>query len=97
MRLDLVSLDWPEQDNGYTPDYVVIQGKQYKGERLVIDNHHFVGCTFDHCTFVYAGGPFAFGECDLFHTRLAVTGSAHRAVLLWAKLLEDPERYSGAF
>lgn len=96
MRLDLVALDFYEK--GYTPDYVEILEKSFHLERLVIDNHHFVRCKFSHCTFVHSGGPFAFGECEIDgHTRLVLTGPAHRGELLREAIVNNPERPTGAF
>ena len=96
MHLDLVALDFPDQD--YTPDYVELRDKSFHLERLVIDNHHFVRCKFSHCTFVHSGGPFAFGECEIDgHTRLVLTGAARRGEMLREAISNNPERPTGPF
>lgn len=89
MRLHLASLDFPEKDNHYIPDYVESDTLTFEGDRIQIDNHQFLNCTFVRCTFLHAGGPFGFDECEIDDdTTLVSTGPAHRAVLLWATLSE---------
>jgi hypothetical protein len=96
MRLHLASIDAPEPENGYYPDY--IQGKdQTLHGRVLIDNHQFQNCTFERCTLVYSGGPFGFDECEIDgETTLVLTGAARRARLLWKALEERPEKLSPA-
>lgn len=92
-RLHLASLDFPEGDNHYVPDYVQSQDLTFEVQRIQIDNHQFRNCKFVRCTFLHAGGPFGFDECEIDDdTILVSTGSAHRAVLLWATLAERPGR-----
>ena len=65
MRLHLASLDFPEKDNHYIPDYVESDTLTFEGDRIQIDNHQFLNCTFVRCTFLHAGGPFGFDECEI--------------------------------
>ena len=93
MRLHLASLDFPEEENHYVPDYLESDGQTFEVQRIQIDNHQFRRCKFVRCTFLYAGGPFGFRDCEIDgDTTLVPTGAAHRGVLLWATLLQRPER-----
>jgi hypothetical protein len=97
MRLQLVSIDAPEPENGYYPDYIQDKDQTFHVQRVLIDNHQFQNCKFEACTFVYSGGPFGFDECTIDgETTLVLTGAARRARLLWKALEERPERLSPA-
>lgn len=92
MRLHLASLDFPEQE--YTPDYVQSKDLTFEVQRIQIDNHQFRNCKFVRCTFLHAGGPFGFDECEIDDdTILVSTGPAHRGVLLSVTLASRPGRF----
>ncbi len=94
MRLHLASLDFPEREFGYVPDYIQDENRTFDTERVLIDNHQFRNCKFVRCTFVYSGGPFGFDGCEIdASTTLVLTGSAHRAAILWKAFADRPERY----
>lgn len=94
MRLTLFSLDHPEKENQYVPDYIQVQDRHYKVERVVVDNHQFARCSFERSTLVFSGGPFGFLECDFDDdTTLVTTGPAHRAELLLRAILLRPEKF----
>lgn len=66
---------------------IVIEGKTFgPTDTVILDGHHFIGCTFNGCELAYSGGDFAhegstFGaECSLMFY-----GAAHRTrlVLEW--------------
>ena len=93
MRLHLASIDIDEHQNHYVPDYVQSENKTFHRERIQIDNHQFRHCKFRACTFLHAGGPFVFVECEIDgDSTLKSTGAAHRGVLLSATLAARPER-----
>lgn len=43
---------------GIGPDYILVEGKVFKEERLVLDNHVYKNCSIEHCQIHYSGGPF---------------------------------------
>lgn len=43
---------------GIKPEYVLVEGKIFKEEQLVLDNHVFKNCTVERCQIYYSGGPF---------------------------------------
>ena len=93
MRLHLASLDWPEPENGYQPDFSKAEGRTYETQMVHVDNSQFHQCRFVNCTFLYSGGPFGFSECEVEgEVRLSLTGAAHRALLLWSALQEQVRR-----
>lgn len=89
MRLHLASIDHDEPENHYRPDYVQAEDQVFQTKRVQIDNHQFRRCKFLACTFLHAGGPFGFDECDIDDdSTLVSTGAAHRGVILWATLAQ---------
>ena len=39
---------------------IMVQGKFYRSERVILDGYHYDHCTFENVTFVYNGGPGQF-------------------------------------
>lgn len=96
MRLTLNWLDAPDSDRKYFPDYVVIQDKLFDHERVVIDNHQYARCSFQHCTLVYSGGPFGFYDCELdSYSEAALTGDARRVMAFLEALEDRPSAFPG--
>lgn len=92
MRLHLASIDFPEEENHYKPDWIESKDKTFE-DRIQIDNRQFRRCKFVRCTFLHAGGPFGFDECEIDDdTILVPTGAAHRGVILWATLAQRTGR-----
>jgi hypothetical protein len=96
MRLTINLLDNRADNPGLfslgfgSPDYEVIEGHQFVGERVVLDNRQFHQCTFQGCNMIYAGGPFGFSDCDVgSNCGLSLTGGAARGHALW-KLIQEP-------
>jgi hypothetical protein len=101
MKLDIASLESPEfvqsetlypPNNPYQPDYEETVDKEFEGQRVRVDNHHFRNCTFRRCNLIYSGGLFGFVACRFdASTRLSLTGSAARAVALWQSIAMHPD------
>jgi len=88
MTLTLEQLDWPDADRKRPlPESEIVKGETFVGRKIVVDNRHFQNCRFEHCNFVYSGGPFAFHECEILdYTVLSPTGSANRTMRLYEAL-----------
>jgi len=72
-----------------SPDYEVIRNVEFQGGRVVLDNRQFHQCTFRGCALIYAGGPFAFSDCEVTPgCGLSLTGGAARGLTLW-KLIQE--------
>jgi len=73
-----------------SPDYEVIEGREFLGGRVVLDNRQFHQCAFRRCVLIYAGGPFALSDCEVeSNCGLSLTGGAARGHALW-KLVQEP-------
>ena len=42
-----------------------IENETFTDATLVIDGHHFTGCTFIRCLLRYSGGPFEIEHCEI--------------------------------
>ena len=86
--LQLEQLDWPDADRPHRHSEVeTVKEQTFVGQRILVDNRHFQKCKFEHCTFVHAGGPFAFDECEIVdYTTFSPTGAARRTMRLYEAL-----------
>jgi hypothetical protein len=84
MTLTLEQLDWLDPNHPRRlPEVEILKEKTFVGQKVVVDNRHFQKCRFEHCNFVYSGGPFAFYECEIRdYTVFSPTGSANRTMKL---------------
>ncbi|HBB94310.1 MAG TPA: hypothetical protein DC054_02870 [Blastocatellia bacterium] len=95
MKLTIAATEFPDfihwqenQDFQYVPQFKTIRDEEFNdGQMLILDNHHFENCRFGNCHLVYAGGLFAFANCDFtWEVNLSLTGAALRAEVLLAAL-----------
>ena len=64
-----------------------VQDQNFVGERIVVDEKHFIDCAFDSCTLVYRGGvPPHFVRCDFAAPRFAFEGAAQNTVQLMSAI-----------
>ncbi len=64
-----------------------VRKEEFRGKKIVVDNHQFEDCLFENCNFVYFGGHFAFANCTLEGScQFSPTGAAHRAMTLYRAL-----------
>jgi hypothetical protein len=85
-QLHLEQLEWPEED-GQPVEIQFVKDKEFSGNRIVVDNHHFQRCKFENCHFVHSGGHYAFEHCRITGTCMfSPTGGARKAIRLYEAL-----------
>jgi hypothetical protein len=64
-----------------------VQGQNFVGDRVLLDDKHFTDCAFDSCTLVYRGGvPPHFVRCEFAAPRFAFEGAAQNTVQLMSAI-----------
>jgi hypothetical protein len=58
------------------PQYIVIEGKKFIKEELVLDNHVYKNCEMDHCRVYYSGGPFELIDTHITNSKLILNQPA---------------------
>jgi hypothetical protein len=61
---------------GMGPDYIVIEGRTFKEESLVLDNHVLKNCTVDRCQVYFSGGPFELIDTHITNSTLILNQPA---------------------
>ena len=62
---------------GIGPDYILVEGKIFKEEQLVLDNHVYKNCTIEHCQIYYSGGPFELIDTHITDSTLRLNQPAN--------------------
>jgi hypothetical protein len=88
VEVNLNCLDPYDEDERQTSQFEWVKDQQYEGKMIVVDNHLYEKCKFVNCNFVYAGGPFAFRDCQLTGGCLSPTGAA-RKVLEFERVFQE--------
>ena len=74
-------------DRKGAPDRERVQGREFTGERLVIDGKHFEDCRFESCTLVFEGGVAPnFVRCEFAAPQFAFTEAAKNTVQLMSAI-----------
>src|SRR5438094_6993584 len=60
----------------FGPEYIVVEGRSFKGEQLTLDNHVFKNCTIEHCRLYYSGGPFELIDTHITDSELILNQPA---------------------
>lgn len=64
-----------------------VRGREFSGERVVLDGKHFEDCSFDTCQLVYRGGtPPNFVRCDFAAPQFVFQGAAQSTVQLMSAI-----------
>ncbi|MGH7254668.1 MAG: hypothetical protein ACREI3_02725 [Nitrospirales bacterium] len=58
------------------PNYIVVDGKIFKQEELVLDNHVYKNCTIDRSRIFYSGGPFELIDTHITDSELVLNQPA---------------------
>jgi hypothetical protein len=58
------------------PQYIVIDGKKFIKEELVLDNHVYKNCEMDYCRVHYSGGPFELIDTHITNSELILNQPA---------------------
>jgi hypothetical protein len=58
------------------PDYILVEEKTFKQERLVLDNHVYKNCTMDECRIYYSGGPYELIDTHITNSELVLNQPA---------------------
>jgi hypothetical protein len=58
------------------PQYIVIDGKKFIKEELVLDNHVYKNCEMDRCRVHYSGGPFELIDTHITNSELILNQPA---------------------
>ncbi len=58
------------------PNYIVIEGRTFDKEVLVLDNHVLRNCNLDHCRIYYSGGPFELIDTHITNSELILNQPA---------------------
>ena len=70
---------------------LVMVDQIFKGRKVIIDNMHFEGCTFEDCIFYYSGGPHYFINCKLIDVTINFIGTAWNTISMLNKMNLDPK------
>lgn len=77
----------PDLPSAGTPDREKVTGREFTGERLVIDGKHFEDCRFETCTLVFKGGtPPHFIRCEFAAPQFAFEEAAQNTVQLMSAI-----------
>lgn len=57
-----------------------VYNKTKSNEVVVMDDHYFVGCTFNNCMLVYCGGEFGWDRCQFNACHINIQGAAGRVL-----------------
>ena len=60
----------------FGPEYIVVEGKTFKGEQLTLDNHVYKNCTIEHSRLYYSGGPFEIIDTHITDSELILNQPA---------------------
>ena len=58
------------------PDYIVVDGKAFEKEDLVLDNHVYKNCSMEHCRLFYSGGPYELIDTHITNSELILNQPA---------------------
>lgn len=58
------------------PQYIVVEGKKFTKDVLILDNHVFRNCEMDHCQFYYSGGPYELIDTHITNSELVLNQPA---------------------
>jgi len=58
------------------PEYIVVEGRSFEKEDLVLDNHVYKNCSLDHCKIYYSGGPFELIDTHIINSELILNQPA---------------------
>ena len=61
---------------GLGPEYILVDGKVFKEEQLVLDNHVYKNCTIEQCKIHYSGGPFELIDTHITESTLILNQPA---------------------
>lgn len=61
---------------GLGPEYILVEGKTFKEEQLVLDNHLFKNCEMVQCQIYYSGGPFELIDTHITDSELILNQPA---------------------
>lgn len=64
----------------------VIQGKQYNGDTITIDNINYKDCVFLNCNLVFNGGPVGLEYCQFDNCKWSFSGHAATTLAFLSKI-----------
>jgi len=57
-------------------ELIEVRGKRFDRERITLDGHSFVGCTFIDCTVAFRGGECSIEDSLFVRPQLEMSGAA---------------------
>lgn len=61
-----------------SPEPEIVSNMNYSGQRVRIDNKHFINCTFQNCQFEWQGDPAQDTNCKFEGSKFTLSGEALR-------------------
>jgi hypothetical protein len=74
----------------------IVENEVISHKTIVLDDKHFVNCTYDQCTVVYNGGEYALTNTSFKNCPITLAGAAQRTAMLLTTMGVLPPATLGA-